>query len=259
MGDKGNPNSKAAFIGLGNIGLRARNLVQPVFDALIRQAEALRLSIGTDSLKDQPLSMLSVLTGNSLLGTPCRSLREADLLYVSGSQTGDDFPNVRHAILEAMKENAFLFILPLGPGPVVQPFTEQKCVLHVQGPNPMEDIAHFVRDFTVWNVFPHTISCDWADIKTCLGGKEKRLAVYQAQPQEYESGLSEFLTQHRFELARSSSVLLHCGWKCPDVPWDALLWPMEMLGKYVSEGVPMVYLESTETGLEPPFRAFLLL
>jgi len=253
-----NHDLKTIFISLGAAGKRAKARIQSVFDGLMREVESIHSSRHASTPEDQSQPMLTTAGGKSFLQTPSRYLRDADLVYLCGTSEGDDFPNARRAILQAMGKS-FLFTFPVGPGPAIQPVSDQECVIHIQGTNPMEAIACFVRDFTFWNMFPHTISCDWADIKTCLGGKEKTLAVYCSHSHDYEKGFMEFLTQHRFELARSSSVLLHCGWERPDVPWGELFWPMEMLEGYVRKGVPMVYLESTKTGLDTAFRAFLIL
>lgn len=259
MGDIGYRNLKALFIGVGEIGQQARDLVQPLFSDLIRQERTFPSLLWADLMAGSGPPMLCTAGQKSLLKTPSRCLRDTDLVYLCGTPESDDFPNARHTILKAMGKSFLFTFLVGGPGRILPPPTDQECVVRVQGPTPTEVIAHFVRDFTGWNIFPRSISCDWADIKRCLGGQEKFLAVYCSQSHDYEKGFTEFLTQNRFELARSSSILLHCGWNHPDVPLDELFWPVEMLEGYVREDVPMVYLETTKDGLDACFQAFLLL
>ncbi|MEW5735869.1 MAG: hypothetical protein AB1921_13505 [Thermodesulfobacteriota bacterium] len=190
-------------------------------------------------------TVLNTIEEKSFLQVPSRYLRDTDLVYLCGSSEGDVFPNVRRATLEGMGKNAFLFTFSIGPGPVHQPVSDQECVVMVQGTNPMGDITCFVTAFTAWCLFPNSVACDWADIKTCLGGNEKTLAVYRSHSHDYEKGFTELLGQQRKGLQKSDGILLLAAFRCVEsISWDELTRPLDILQSRVGMDTMTIYLES---------------
>lgn len=258
MNDQGKPCLKATFIGLGEVGEQVRGQVQPLFDDLLHQARQFKSSTDTHGPADsQP--MLTTVGEKSFLQTPCTSLQDAHLLYVSGSPASDDFSSTRDAILKNMNPMAYLFTFPIGRSHGFQSLADRECVIRVQGLNPMDDVASLVRDFTAWNMFPKTVACDWSDIRRCLMGQEKSLITYRSRV--CDKGFGEFL--NGLQIGDSSSVLLlvACNRK-RNTSMEDIFTPLDMAqgkgGTPLKEGIPMIFLETCTTEHDDAFRASVL-